>query len=649
MSVVSTGLLTITDTYDGIAMTLSSYAFNVPTNDQGGAGVFTGCATTVKITNGATDLTSLYTITPVSSVGITGSYASNTYTVTAMTTDVGTVDFTATRAGFDTLTARFTVTKSKQGIAGLTIVVTNENHTLPASSAGVVSSYLGSGTNIQVFDGTTALTAISAIAANGQFTIGTPVISPAASITVGTRSYASTTATVAAHSAMASGTDLLTITYPISIRRLNGTNVTIDRVQTISKSKQNAPVARGTVHLYVASTSAAWVDSEADTALAAAPHNGKITADRVTLFNQTLKWSQTKAWSGSAWTTITEVVDGNLLVTRTIIGDKLAVNAVSTNIVNSNGIDVTNSNYKLTMLTTDRPIALTNAAGTEDFFIVNKDGTGFFKGGVGKDSVTLESINLAARRAINPYYLGAGEERTLATNTFVNTGTRASLTSMTSAAGDRISLNIRIAENQSEFGGTTQFTNSTWQVKLQKSVNGGAFTDLSGGTFNLTVTGYYIAPSQGEPADGGYAYDLTTGIIDVLTAAETNVVYSVLLTCTAAGVGTSTSLRVVSFKAEKSAIQKNLVTTNATVTRWTDKETGFTIITGQGTVGADTTLVVSFGFTLSSVISSMAQRVFGTYNDWAVGASAATTTQITIYNQYNAGLFNWVVYGFVAV
>lgn len=130
------------------------------------------------------------------------------------------------------------------GLNGLTVIVSNEAHTLPASSAGAVSSYANSGTTVQVFEGSTALTA-SASATASAFRIGTITQSPASTITVGGVSYAGTTATVAQHSAMVTGTDLVILTIPVTIYRANGTSVTVNKIQTLTKSKVGATGATG--------------------------------------------------------------------------------------------------------------------------------------------------------------------------------------------------------------------------------------------------------------------------------------------------------------------------------------------------------------------------------------------------------------------
>jgi hypothetical protein len=143
----------------------------------------------------------------------------------------------ATLAGF---TDQITVVRLRDGSGGITPTFDNSAHTLPAASDGTVSSYAGSGGKIQVYEGSTALTFHTTLAA-GRFTIGTPVVSPALAITVGARSGSGTTlCTVAVHSAASAAQDVITITYPVTVRRADGTDVTFDIVQTLTKSRQGA-------------------------------------------------------------------------------------------------------------------------------------------------------------------------------------------------------------------------------------------------------------------------------------------------------------------------------------------------------------------------------------------------------------------------
>jgi hypothetical protein len=85
---------------------------------------------------------------------------------------------------------------------------------------------------------------------------------------------------------------------------------------------------RGTVHVYVLTSSAVWSDAAANSALTGAPHNGKIVADRVTQSYPAGKWSETRTWTGSAWSTVAEVIDGSLLVTGSITADKININSL---------------------------------------------------------------------------------------------------------------------------------------------------------------------------------------------------------------------------------------------------------------------------------------------------------------------------------
>ena len=133
------------------------------------------------------------------------------------------------------------VSDGAAGTAALTIVMGNDSCTLPADSAGNVSSYTNSGTTIQVYEGTTLLTYSTAALTASQFGIGTVAQSPVSTLTVGAISGNGTTlARVAAHSAMSAGTDSVNLTFPITVKRADGSSSTINYVQTITKSKAGA-------------------------------------------------------------------------------------------------------------------------------------------------------------------------------------------------------------------------------------------------------------------------------------------------------------------------------------------------------------------------------------------------------------------------
>ena len=143
----------------------------------------------------------------------------------------------------------------EKGDSALAVIMPNDAHTLPASSAGMVSSYTGSGTTIEVMDGSTKLSA-SSTATTSAFRITSTSVSPASSITVGAITYSGTTATVAAHSAMGNSNDTVQITYNITAYRANGTAVNLTKVQTLTKSKEGAAGQTATSYWLMSSAAA---------------------------------------------------------------------------------------------------------------------------------------------------------------------------------------------------------------------------------------------------------------------------------------------------------------------------------------------------------------------------------------------------------
>lgn len=126
-----------------------------------------------------------------------------------------------------------------QGIDGKSAVyayLTNDSHTLPCNSDGTVKSYAGSGTQIHVFEGTTALDYDGVGTENGKW----KVTATASNITVGSITDGGTYASVADHSGMSSSVDTVTISYAITGKTSGGTNISITLVQTITKAKSSA-------------------------------------------------------------------------------------------------------------------------------------------------------------------------------------------------------------------------------------------------------------------------------------------------------------------------------------------------------------------------------------------------------------------------
>lgn len=237
------------------------------------------------------------------------------------------------------------------GSSGITISISNTAFTAPADSSGAVSTYTGSGTTIQVFEGSTALTYRTTLGTNASsFTIGTPTLSVANAITVGARSGdGTTTATVANHSAMSNSVSAVVISYPITYNRANGAQATQTVTQTITKALAGSIGVRGSRQIYdtnAAYTSTYDFDGDGAIAAGAASYAARATqlvatvtvglnpttpinGDTVTFTNGT-DYVYTITHNGTSWNPPGTIIDGNLLVTGSVTASK----------INSNGLDI---------------------------------------------------------------------------------------------------------------------------------------------------------------------------------------------------------------------------------------------------------------------------------------------------------------------
>ena len=148
---------------------------------------------------------------------------------------VGVSEGDQTESAFDTIN----IAPVKAGSNGLTILLSNDSHSVPASSNGTVSSFTGSGTDIVVFDGATEYNSVAhnATPGNNEFKVTTSVTT--GTITVGAQNISANKVTFADHSAMSS--DLAIIEYTINVEN----TTTIKKYQTLNKSKQGLVGAIG--------------------------------------------------------------------------------------------------------------------------------------------------------------------------------------------------------------------------------------------------------------------------------------------------------------------------------------------------------------------------------------------------------------------
>ena len=148
-----------------ITARLTSPGINFSANAAGVVQSYVGATTAVQIVVDGVDVTHLWAKEPTASSGITASMVGAVLTVTAMADDTaaGYVDILCTRAGWPDQPLRYGITKTLAGGAGqdaLVFTLSNGNHTLPATSAGVVTSYTGAQTTIRAQRGAADETAL---------------------------------------------------------------------------------------------------------------------------------------------------------------------------------------------------------------------------------------------------------------------------------------------------------------------------------------------------------------------------------------------------------------------------------------------------------------------------------------------------------
>jgi hypothetical protein len=130
----------------------------------------------------------------------------------------------------------------QDGSSSISIVDSNNNVTIPTASDGSSSgTYPNSGTTIQVFEGSTALTYTTGVATSGKFSVAVSQ-NPTSSITLGTTSGNNTTSFIIGnHSNMVTGTNSVSIVFTITAVKSDGTSVTLTENQTITKAKAGIP------------------------------------------------------------------------------------------------------------------------------------------------------------------------------------------------------------------------------------------------------------------------------------------------------------------------------------------------------------------------------------------------------------------------
>ena len=155
-----------------------------------------------------------------------------------------------TELAFDSIT----IVGVKPGADGFTVVVTNESHTLPAASDGTVSSYSGTGTDIEVYEGGTQLSydATASYAAPSWRLAATPtniVLGQTGGADHGPIDDGAVTDgifRIGDYSGMASGTSTVAkVDFVITVTTSAGETVSFTKVQSLTKSSAGATGGTG--------------------------------------------------------------------------------------------------------------------------------------------------------------------------------------------------------------------------------------------------------------------------------------------------------------------------------------------------------------------------------------------------------------------
>lgn len=108
------------DGLGAVTAILTNESHNIPTDHNGENGNYTNASTEMIIYEGTRNAGASWSVSATASSGVVGSLSGKVYTVTNMTVDDGYVDLVATRSGYDSITKRFVLSKTRHGVSGTT-------------------------------------------------------------------------------------------------------------------------------------------------------------------------------------------------------------------------------------------------------------------------------------------------------------------------------------------------------------------------------------------------------------------------------------------------------------------------------------------------------------------------------------------------
>lgn len=265
-------------------------------------------AVLANVSGTATFTATAYTAAHASLGTITLGGSGNVRTLTAAqfnSLGATTTRYVKVNATLGALSDTTTVYRGDGGSDTVQAVLSNEAHTLPANSAGTVSSYTGSGTTIRVFQGVTELDYDGVGTAAGKWTVS----SSASNITRGSLTDSGLFLTVGNHSAMTANN--ATITYTISGKDSDGVSFSITKVQSFAKSTAGSDGANGGSIRVVTNSSAVFIP---------AGSGSTYTPSSIILSRELSGGVTDTSAAGTVWTVTSGTFTGSLSVLHTGTG-----------------------------------------------------------------------------------------------------------------------------------------------------------------------------------------------------------------------------------------------------------------------------------------------------------------------------------------
>ena len=277
------------------------------------------------------------------------------------------------------------------GTDGITVILSNETHTFPASNGGNVaaSAYAGGNTLISVYDGVTQLDYDGSGSTAQHFTVS----ASATGITGPSIADSGNNASMTGFSAFTDALSTATVTYTITGKRVNGTALpSIIKVQTFSKANagSNGNGHRGlssfvfeesTSDFHLNNTTVSQANHAAYFAVANFHTHGSTDVakniaalviahpdsdgeirpgDRVTITDNSANVAATRLWDGSVLTNAVTASRDNFssLVVETFPGSVIVDGTLSAGKIQANSVTATNFNVGSNIV-----VGTTNTAG----------------------------------------------------------------------------------------------------------------------------------------------------------------------------------------------------------------------------------------------------------------------------------------------